>query len=364
MKSPQLEHGRAINRRGARSRQVRLVTGVTTDDEIQNGIDHRRHRSGWRLSFEASCSTRAMRSTACCVEVPQPTSSTRGLKWIGIADKITLHDGNLTDLSESLIRIIAAMSVRHEVYNLAAQSFVKSSWQQPLLTGTVTGLGAVNMLEAVRHRLPGGALLSGVVVRDVRPHPGAGAVGDDALLSALALCGGQALRPLDDRQLPRELRPACLERHSFQSRVARCAASNSSPARSPTAWRASSSGLQDKLALGNLDAKRDWGHARDYVKAMWLMLQQDKPDDYVVATGRTTSVREFCKLAFAPVGLNMDDHVASTSAICGRPRSMSCSAMPAKAKEKLGWTPETTLEELVAEMVDADLERLKRHEHL
>jgi GDPmannose 4,6-dehydratase len=120
-------------------------------------------------------------------------------------------------------------------------------------------------------------------------------------------------------------------------------------------------GLQDKLALGNLDAKRDWGHARDFVKAMWLMLQQDKADDYVIATGRTVSVRDFCELAFMRVGLSMKDHVVTDKQFL-RPAEVDVLLGDAtKAKEKLGWVPETTLEQLVSEMVDADLERVRLH---
>jgi GDPmannose 4,6-dehydratase len=123
-------------------------------------------------------------------------------------------------------------------------------------------------------------------------------------------------------------------------------------------------GLQGTLALGNLDAKRDWGHARDYVKAMWLMLQQDTPGDYVVATGRTTSVREFCSLAFAHVGLRMEDHVVVDERYL-RPAEVDVLRGDAtRARQKLGWEPETSLEQLVAEMVETDLMRLKRHEHL
>jgi GDPmannose 4,6-dehydratase len=123
-------------------------------------------------------------------------------------------------------------------------------------------------------------------------------------------------------------------------------------------------GLANTLTLGNLDAKRDWGHARDYVKAMWLMLQQDEPDDYVVATGRTTSIREFCQMAFGHVGLGMEDHVVVDERFL-RPAEVDVlQGNPAKAKEKLGWTAETDLEALVAEMVEADLVRLKRLEHL
>jgi GDPmannose 4,6-dehydratase len=123
-------------------------------------------------------------------------------------------------------------------------------------------------------------------------------------------------------------------------------------------------GRQKTLALGNLDAKRDWGHARDYVKAMWLMLQQESPDDYVVATGRTESVRNFCTLAFNHVGLRMEDHVVVDQHFF-RPTDVDVLlGDPAKAKAKLGWAAETTLEQLVVEMVEADLERIRKHDHL
>ena len=118
-------------------------------------------------------------------------------------------------------------------------------------------------------------------------------------------------------------------------------------------------GLQEKLTLGNLHAKRDWGHSRDYVRAMWLMLQQVEPEDYVVATGRTTSVLDFCRLAFAHVGLRAEEHIA-VDAHYLRPAEVDCLIGDAgKAREKLGWSPEVTLEQLVAEMVDCDLKRLR-----
>jgi len=117
-------------------------------------------------------------------------------------------------------------------------------------------------------------------------------------------------------------------------------------------------GLQKELRLGNLDAKRDWGFAGDYVEAMWLMLQQDQPDDYVVATGRTTSVREFCQLAFSHVGLNYEDYVVVDPALY-RPAEVDILlGKPAKAQERLGWRARTSLEELVVMMVEADLARV------
>jgi GDPmannose 4,6-dehydratase len=118
-------------------------------------------------------------------------------------------------------------------------------------------------------------------------------------------------------------------------------------------------GLQDKLMLGNIDAKRDWGHARDYVRSMWMMLQQDKGSDYVVATGRSTSVRDMCEIAFAHVGLKLEDHLCIDPKLF-RPAEVDVLlGDPAKARAVLGWSPEITLEAMIAEMVEADLERLR-----
>jgi GDPmannose 4,6-dehydratase len=117
-------------------------------------------------------------------------------------------------------------------------------------------------------------------------------------------------------------------------------------------------GQADSLVLGNLDAKRDWGHARDYVEAMWLMLQQSEADDYVVATGRTASVRDFCDLAFAHVGLKAEGHITVDGRYMRPAEVEVLFGNPDKAQAKLGWRATTTLEELVAEMVDADIQRL------
>ena len=117
-------------------------------------------------------------------------------------------------------------------------------------------------------------------------------------------------------------------------------------------------GLAETLRLGNIDARRDWGHARDYVKAMWLMLQQDRPDDYVIATGRTSTVRDMCQIAFDCVDLRMEDHVLIDPALF-RPAEVEILLGDAtKAREKLGWQPIISLEAMIREMVRADLERL------
>lgn len=283
------------------------------------------------------------------------------LKWLGIADKVTLHDGNLTDLSV-LIRVMHDVRPA-EVYNLAAQSFVKSSWQQPLLTGAVTGLGAANMLEAVRIACPNvrfyqasSSEMYGLIQEPIQsektpfyprsPYAAAKLYAHWMTVNYRESFGIHASSGiLFNHESP--LRGIEFVTRKITDGVARIKL-----------------GVQKGLALGNLDAKRDWGHARDYVKAMWLMLQQDTPDDYVVATGRSTSVRNFCELAFAHVGLKMDDHVVVDERFM-RPSEVDVLlGNAAKAEEKLGWTPEISLEELVVEMVEADLERLKHHQHL
>jgi GDPmannose 4,6-dehydratase len=283
------------------------------------------------------------------------------LIWVGVADKVILHDGNLTDLS-ALIRILTEVEPQ-EVYNLAAQSIVRSSWQQPLLTGLVTGLGAANMLEAVRLALPrarfyqaSSSEMFGLVQQPVQtektpfyprsPYAAAKVYAHWMTVNYRESFGLHASSGiLFNHESP--LRGIDFVTRKISDGVARIKL-----------------GMQKQLALGNLDVERDWGHARDYVKAMWLMLQQDKADDYVVATGRAASVREFCALAFAHAGLKMEDHVIVDARFMRPAEVEKVLGEATKARERLGWRPETTLEALVAEMVDADVARLKRHEHL
>ncbi len=279
------------------------------------------------------------------------------LRWIGILDQVILHDGNLSDLS-SLIRIVSEVQP-DEVYNLAAQSFVKSSWQQPILTGMVTGMGATHMLEAVRIAAPkarfyqaSSSEMYGLIQEPMQsektpfyprsPYAAAKLYAHWMTVNYRESFGMHASSGiLFNHESP--LRGIEFVTRKITDGVARIHL-----------------GLTDKLALGNLDACRDWGHARDYVEAMWLMLQQDMPDDYVVATGRTSSVRKFCELAFAHVGRKMDDHVVVDPRYL-RPAEVDVLlGDPSKANEKLGWKATTNLDALVAEMVDADIERWKK----
>jgi GDPmannose 4,6-dehydratase len=278
------------------------------------------------------------------------------LKWIGVADKVTLHDGNLNDLA-SIIRVIQTVKPV-EIYNLAAQSFVKSSWQQPYLTGMITGLGATNMLEAARIAAPDARFyqassseMYGLIQEPVQsektpfyprsPYAAAKLYAHWMTVNYRESFGAHASSGiLFNHESP--LRGIEFVTRKITDGVARIKL-----------------GQQKTIALGNMDAKRDWGHARDYVKAMWLMLQQDEPDDYVIATGRTVSVKDFCTLAFAHVGLKAEDHIVTDQRFLRPAEVEVLLGDPAKAKAKLGWVAETRLEQLVAEMVDADLARLK-----
>jgi GDPmannose 4,6-dehydratase len=279
------------------------------------------------------------------------------LRWLGIIDDIEMVDGDLVDLS-SLVRIMSNHKP-DEVYNLAAQSFVATSWQQPLLTGQVTGIGAVNVLEALRMTHPqaryyqaSSSEMYGKIQAEHQsettpfyprsPYAAAKLYAHWMTVNYRESFGMHASSGiLFNHESP--LRGIEFVTRRISDGVARIKL-----------------GLAKDLPLGNLEATRDWGHARDYVKAMWMMLQQDVPDDYVIATGRTVSVRSFCEMAFGHAGLQAGDYVKVDPA---RLRPAEVDVLlgdPAKAADKLGWRAEVTLEQLAAEMVDADIARLKK----
>jgi GDPmannose 4,6-dehydratase len=277
------------------------------------------------------------------------------LKWLGIQDAVELVDGNLLDLS-ALLRIVQAAKP-DEIYNLAAQSFVTSSWQQPLLTGQVTGLGAVNMLECLRSVAPQAryyqastsemfGLIQEAQQSEATPFYPRSPYGVAKLYAhwmtinyreSFGLHASNGI--LFNHESP--LRGVEFVTRKVTDAVARIKL-----------------GRQRELRLGNIDAKRDWGHARDYVQAMWLMLQQDRPDDYVIATGRTTTVRAMCEIAFRHVGLNVDDHLIVDPALFRPAEVEVLLGNPEKAKATFGWEAKTSLEALITEMVDADIARL------
>jgi GDPmannose 4,6-dehydratase len=273
----------------------------------------------------------------------------------GCRDDLTLHTGDLLDQS-SLVDVMRACEP-DEIYNLAAMSFVAASWTQPVLTSEFSGIGVTRMLEAMRAVAPearfyqaSSSEMFGQVLEVPQvettpfyprsPYGVAKVYGHFITVNYresydLFACSGI----LFNHESPRR----GLE---FVTRKVTHAAA------------AIKLGLQSELALGNLDARRDWGFAKDYVEAMWLMLQQDEPEDYVIATNQTYSVRDLVNVAFDQVGLDPDDYVKLDPKFLRPAEVEHLIGNPAKAKEKLGWEPHTTFDELIRLMVDADLELL------
>ena len=277
------------------------------------------------------------------------------LQYLGVDTHVQLLEGDLTDLS-SLIRGMEK-SKASEVYNLGGQSFVGTSWGQPILTANVTGVGALNVLEAVR-----------LVNPEARFY--------QASTSEMYGLIQEAQQSESTPFYPRSPYAAAKlyahwmtvnYRESFGLHASSGILFNhESPLRGiefvtrkvTDAVARIKHGLQKELRLGNIDAKRDWGYAADYVQAMWLMLQQDKPDDFVIATGYTTTVRDMCRIAFECVGLKHEDHVVVDPQLYRPAEVETLLGNPAKAKEKLGWSPQTDLKTLISMMVEADLARV------
>ncbi len=274
-----------------------------------------------------------------------------------IRDKINLICADLTD--QSSITEAIKQAKPDEVYNLAAQSFVPTSWTQPILTGDVTALGVTRILEAIRHVNP-----------NIKFYQA----------SSSEMFGKVQETPQTEKTpfYPRspygvaKVYAFWMTKNYRESYGMFCANgilfNHESPRRGKqfvTRKITDSAakiklGLQNKLFLGNLEAKRDWGYAGDYVEAMWLMLQHNKPDDFVIATGKTHSVRELCEVAFNHVGLNYEDYVKIDPKFL-RPAEVDLLVGDySKAKKELGWEPKIKFKELIEMMVDADLERNKR----
>lgn len=291
---------------------------------------------------------------------PRETSNDRSnLEQLGLLDKISLIDGDVTDY-ESVLR--ACQDVQpDEIYNLAARSSVRASWSQPALTGQVGALGAVNVLEAVRVAVP--------LARFYQ--------------ASTSEMFGQIQEPLQNEATPFYPRSpyaaAKLYAHwmtiNYRESYGLFTCSgilfnHESPLRGlefvtrkvTDGVARIKTGRSTELRLGNLDAKRDWGHARDYVRAMWLMLQQDVPEDYVVATGETRSIRDLCQVAFEHAGLDYRDYVVTDPAFL-RPAEVDVVQGDAtKARVQLGWQPEISFADMIAEMVDADIARIEATE--
>ncbi len=272
--------------------------------------------------------------------------------------KITLHQADLLD-QLSLIDVFKEVRPT-EVYNLAAMSFVPTSWKQPVLTGEFTAIGVTRVLEAIRLLDPKGirfyqassSEMFGKVVetpqREITPFYPRSPYGVAKVYGHyitvnyresydMFCCSGILFNHESER------RGKEFVTRKVTDGVARIKL-----------------GLEKELRLGNLDAKRDWGYAKDYVRAMWMMLQQDRPEDYVIATGETHTVRELVETAFAYVGLDWTKHVVLDPAFI-RPAEVDllvgdCS----KARKQLGWKPEVDFPSLVRLMVDADIKLLRQ----
>jgi GDPmannose 4,6-dehydratase len=289
--------------------------------------------------------------------LPRRSSDTSWrLRELGVENDVKLIDGDVQDLSAVLRSIQASKAT--EVYNLAAQSFVGTSWQQPLLTAQVTGVGAANVLEAIRLTDP-----------SIRFYQAS----TSEMFGLIQAERQDETTPFYPRS-PYGVAKLYAHwmtinyRESFELHASTGILFNhESPLRGiefvtrkvTDAVARIKQGLQKELRLGNIDAKRDWGFAGDYVDAMWRMLQQPKGDDYVVATGHTTTVREMCRIAFSHVGLSYEDHVVIDPKFF-RPAEVDVLlGNPAKAQRQLGWQATTSLEQLIAMMVDADMRRVR-----
>jgi GDPmannose 4,6-dehydratase len=274
-----------------------------------------------------------------------------------ITERITMVAADLLD-EASMIRALRDHQPT-EVYNLAAQSFVQTSFGQPLLTGEVTALGVTRLLDSIllvdpeiRFYQASSSEMFGKVLEVPQtentpfyprsPYGVAKAYGHWITVNYRESYGLHASSGiLFNHESPRRGLEFLPRKVSFSAAAIKL-------------------GLQEKVALGNLDAQRDWGFAGDYVNAMWLMLQQDVPGDYVVATGETHPVRELCEIAFDQVGLNWEDHVVIDQQFF-RPAEVDLLIGDAsRARDKLGWKPEVGFDQLVRMMVDADLRELSR----
>jgi GDPmannose 4,6-dehydratase len=277
----------------------------------------------------------------------------------GIEDRIELHEADLLNQTSLAQALRAARP--SEVYNLAAPSFVPASWEQPVQTAEFAAVGATSLLEAIRLVDPGIRFYqasSSEIFGDPEEVPQT----ETTHLAPVTPYGvAKAYAHFSARSYRHRYGLyACsgiLYNHESPRRPLRFL-----PRKVAYGAAAISLGLEDELVLGDLDARRDWGYAGDYVRAMWLMLQQEEPDDYVVASGEAHSVRELVQCAFARVGLDWQEHVRVDPELQrGKAELHRLVGNAAKAREHLGWEPEVDFTNLVHLLVDADLARLRAH---
>jgi GDPmannose 4,6-dehydratase len=274
-----------------------------------------------------------------------------------VRDRVTLFQGDLLDHLTLLDALHQARP--HELYNLAGTSFVPASWSQPVMTAQFTAVGVTSLLEAVR-----------IVDPTIRIYQA----------SSSEIFGATSESPQSESTPFRPHTPygvAKLYGHlmvaSYRERYGLHASSgilfnHESPRRAPEfvtrkvtrAAAAIKLGLETELRLGDLEATRDWGYARDFAEAMWLMLQQDEGGDYVISTGQSRSVGELVRAAFSHVGLDPEDHVVVDPAFVRPPDPVPLVGDPRKARDRLGWQPRTSFEDMIGAMVDSDLHALEQ----
>lgn len=279
------------------------------------------------------------------------------LDYLNITNKINFVHGDITDISS--INHAIKVSRPHEIYNLAAMSFVGLSWQEPIHTANVDAMGPLYLLEAIRLHSPDTKLYQAstsemfgnsmeknytqneyTAFRPRSPYGFAKVFAHNAVVNyresySIFSCSGI----LFNHESP--IRGKEFVTRKITDGVARIKA-----------------GLQDHIELGNLDARRDWGFAGDYVEAMWMMMQQDEPEDYVISTGKTWSIEELCSTAFSAAGINdWKSYIVQNPAFMRPAELYHLKGDSTKAKEKLGWEPSVSFENLIGMMVEADIER-------
>ena len=280
----------------------------------------------------------------------------------GVRDRVGIVEANLLDRS-SLVRALRDVGP-HEVFNLAAPSFVPRSWDEPVLTAEFAAVGVTSLLEAIREVDPSIRLYQ-ASSSEIFGDPSRSPQSEDT-----------PLRPVTPYGVAKAYAHFIV--HSYRRRYGMFACcgilyNHESPRRPldflprKVAYFAAaiSLGLEQELLLGDLDSRRDWGYAKDYVRAMRLMLQRDEPDDYIVATGESHSVQELVELAFARVGLDWRNHVRSDPSLRrGTAELHHLVGVPTRARERLGWHPSVDFDGLVALLVDAELDRLRSQENV
>lgn len=275
-----------------------------------------------------------------------------------LKDSVRFIQADMTEL-EQMVQIMKRVQP-DEVYNLAAQSFMGTSWEQPVLTCEINGLGVLKILEAIRREKPDARFFqasSGEMFGHIQEMP-------QCETTPFFPRSHYATAKLFGHWMTRNYR----ENYGTYA----CSGilfNHESPRRGPhfvtrkvsMAVARIKKGMQDKVSLGNLDSKRDWGFSGDYVRAMWLMLQQEAPDDFVIATGETHTIREMCDVAFRCVGLDYRDYVEIDPRFFRADEINTFLGSPRKAAERLGWKPSVAFDELISMMVRADLELLEKN---